>query len=103
MSKKQISIRLDQVTTDQIKDLKRWNNSTQTGIIARAVERYHRERMETMTDYNRASSRVENTPELVAHAETILADWPEGDEHWQWVITAPVAEIVDWAETVEQQ
>jgi hypothetical protein len=30
----------------------------------------------------------------------ILYDWPEGEEHWEWVCTAPVAEIVGWAEVV---
>jgi excisionase family DNA binding protein len=49
-----------------------------------------------------ARERVRSTPALDAHADTILYDWPEGDEHWQWVFTADVDEIVDWAETVER-
>lgn len=52
------------------------------------------------TLYQRAAERVRNTPELEPHADTILYEWPEGDEHWQWVIDAPVAEIVRWAESV---
>jgi len=49
----------------------------------------------------RAHARVNETPELAAHRDTIFGDWPNLDEHLEWVVTAPVAEIVDWAETVE--
>lgn len=52
--------------------------------------------------YEDANARVESTPELAAHADTILYDWPEGAEHWEWVCTAPVADIVDWAACVER-
>ena len=48
--------------------------------------------------YAQAKVRVQDTPALAEHADFILADWPEGDDHWQWVATAPVAEVVDWAE-----
>ncbi len=48
-----------------------------------------------------AKQRVEHTPELAAHADTILYPWSEGEEHWRWVVAAPVAEIVEWAENVE--
>jgi len=50
----------------------------------------------------RAIWRVQDTPELTAHADTILANWPGGDRHWVWVIEAPVQEIVAWAERVER-
>lgn len=49
-----------------------------------------------------AKARVDATPELAKHRATILYDWPEGAEHWEWVCTAPVAEIVDWSEAVER-
>ena len=48
--------------------------------------------------FEAARTRVQDTPELAAHADFILADWPEGDEHWRWVASAPAVEIVDWAE-----
>ena len=48
--------------------------------------------------FDAARTRVQDTSALAAHADFILADWPEGDDHWQWVATAPVAEVVDWAE-----
>ena len=53
--------------------------------------------------YVKAERRVSDTPELEAHHETIFADWPEGDEHYEWIATAPVAKIVDWAEAIEAE
>ncbi len=50
-----------------------------------------------------AQARVDSTPELARYEDTIMYDWPQGDEHWQWVCQASVAEIVDWAETVERE
>jgi len=49
----------------------------------------------------KAEKRVAKSPRLQKHSETIFYDWPEGDAHWQWVATAPVKEIVSWAEHVE--
>jgi hypothetical protein len=49
------------------------------------------------THYAAAARRVRNTPELDAYRDTILADRNEGSDHWQWIASAPVAQIVDWA------
>lgn len=54
-----------------------------------------------MSHEKQARERVANDAALAAHAETIFYDWPEGDEHLEWIATAPISEIVDWAETVE--
>lgn len=43
-----------------------------------------------------ASWRVHHEPKLWPHREFILGDWPEGDEHLVWVVTAPIEEILDW-------
>ena len=48
--------------------------------------------------YNLAQERVRNTPELAPHEAFILADWNEGDDHLQWVIDAPTAELLSWIE-----
>jgi hypothetical protein len=32
--------------------------------------------------------------------EALFADWPEGEEHREWLRTASAEEIVDWAEGV---
>jgi len=50
----------------------------------------------------KALARVRAWDRLRKHEATIMHDWPEGDEHWRWVCRAPVAEIVDWAESVER-
>lgn len=31
----------------------------------------------------------------------IFADWPEGDEHFAWLLTASRDEIINWGETGE--
>lgn len=46
--------------------------------------------------YELAERRVQDTPSLAMHRAFIMADWPEGDEHWEWLATAPIEEIVDW-------
>jgi len=56
----------------------------------------------TQDSEEQARRRVETTPELKAHEDTILYDWPNRNEHMRWVATAPVEEIVDWAKSVEQ-
>jgi len=48
-----------------------------------------------------AERRVNASPKLSQYRDTIMYDWPEGNEHWRWVINAPVTEIVDWAESVK--
>jgi hypothetical protein len=48
--------------------------------------------------YDRAAARVDNDPRLSPHREFILADWPEGDEHWAWVIAASTEEILSWVD-----
>ena len=45
-----------------------------------------------------ARNRVDSTEALKPFEATIFYDWPNWDEHLEWIATAPVAEIVDWAE-----
>lgn len=35
--------------------------------------------------------------------DTATADWNEGDEHQEWLNTAPAAEIADWVATIIEQ
>lgn len=49
----------------------------------------------------KAEKRVDASSELMEYKSIIMYDWPEGNEHWRWVQTAPISEIVDWAKTVE--
>ena len=73
--------------------------STSDAKRAAAIENGKRGGAPTLRD--RAERRVNNSPRLNPHRDTILHDWPEGNEHWRWVLKARIAEIVDWAETVE--
>ena len=49
---------------------------------------------------NLARARVAETAELAPFAHIIFTDWPNWDEHLEWVVSAPTEEILDWAETV---
>jgi len=51
---------------------------------------------------NKARQRVQDTPELQQYRDVIFADWPEGDEHLQWIASAPLAEIVSWASEIAE-
>ena len=56
-----------------------------------------------MTDWRlRAHRRVRSSARLREHFDVIFYDWPVGDEHYQWIATAPIAEIVAWAEVVQK-
>ena len=46
---------------------------------------------------NLAQLRVDNSPELQKYETIIMYDWPEGDEHWNWVLTEKIELILEWA------
>lgn len=51
--------------------------------------------------FDRARRRVNETPELDARRHVILLEeWPNDLDHWEWVTTAEVSEIVAWADAV---
>jgi hypothetical protein len=47
-----------------------------------------------------AIRRIDQTPKLQPFRELILHECPDGDERWNWVATAPVEEIVNWAQSL---
>ena len=51
---------------------------------------------------NAAHTRVSVIPELDQHSKIIFTDWPREPEHLYWVLCAPAAEIVSWAEEIEE-
>lgn len=53
--------------------------------------------------YSRAALRTEFSPELSKYSEIIMQDFPEGQEHWQWVAQADIGEIVSWAKIIKRQ
>lgn len=54
-----------------------------------------------MHTYDEMVTRIDNTPELEPYREVLVYDWPNEQEHIDWVCTAPVAEIVAWAREIE--
>jgi hypothetical protein len=73
---------------------------TDQTVITVAIDRMYRE--ETMNTETAARQRVNATPELAVYEDIIFYDWPNWDEHLEWVATAPVEEIVQWAATVRR-
>lgn len=62
-----------------------------------------RDEQRTLDLIGAAELRVRRNPALFRLRDVILADWEEGDAHWQWVGTAPAEEIIDWALTVANE
>jgi hypothetical protein len=54
-----------------------------------------------VTPYNKARKRFDSRVTLWPHEDTIFADWPEGDDHWNWIATAPCKDIIEWATDIE--
>jgi len=47
-----------------------------------------------------ATRRVENSDALEPYRDIILYDWPEGEEHLEWIVTADESEILEWASII---
>lgn len=71
-------------------------------LAATALEAYTEEmnKMDKTNWYDKAMVRLDAEPALDAHRDTITSDWNETD-HWQWIATAEISEIVAWAEEIE--
>ncbi len=46
--------------------------------------------------------RIEETPGLAPYRQVFLDDWPAAEELWAWAFQAPVAELRDWAELLQE-
>ena len=49
-----------------------------------------------MNAYERMIARIDAEPELEAHRDTLTYDWPNAEEHYEWVATAELTEIISW-------
>lgn len=49
-----------------------------------------------------ARKRVHANPRLRKHERVIFDDWPNWDQHLRWIKNGTVAEIIAWAEAIEQ-
>lgn len=52
----------------------------------------------TQTPYDQAEQRVWTLGLTEAQQEFCLQDWPDGDEHWTWLLTAAREEILSWCQ-----
>jgi len=102
MAKNQVNVRISDYTRERL-DILTIRHGTQTEAVAIAIDRLYVEEIGDGTVlYDMARDRVRGSETLAAHEEFILADWPEGADHWCWVITAPVSEIISWAEAGQE-
>lgn len=65
-----------------------------------ADERILRRKAQDMLQ-DAVENRVHAHDELEAIRNLIYYEWPNQWDHMAWVASAPIAEIVDWADTVE--
>lgn len=49
----------------------------------------------------KARRRVQFDERLKPYHDTIFYDWPNWDEHLEWIANAPLTEIISWLESVE--
>jgi hypothetical protein len=49
-----------------------------------------------------ARNRVRNSARLGLYADIIFADWPNWEEHMEWVATASADEIISWAKATQK-
>ena len=54
------------------------------------------------TNYEKIQARINKNPALVAYADLLQYDWDDADEHADWVATASVSEIVEWAQQIRE-
>jgi len=95
---------------DSVKDVARWfyEDDSYSGwpetkevVIAALVAEYEEDCDHSSKLYEMAERRVSGRRKLRKHADFILADLSEGDEHLAWVIASPVADIMRWVESCE--
>ena len=99
----QISTSVSTETRKQANELVAQCGYSLRDVISIAIEKLHTEKIYEVNKMNyetKARERVRNTPELNAVRDVIFYDWGDWDNHMEWIATAPVAEILDWAETV---
>lgn len=109
--KKSTHVRLSDLTVRQLAALVAATGNTQTEIIEKAIDRLHQQEINTMTStelhyqngqaVSIADDRLANIARLAnvtyeQAREFITADWDEGDEHVNWILTASDNEIASW-------
>jgi hypothetical protein len=118
MSKQQLNVRIGQRARSELDQMTEFTGNTEGEIVEQALHDYYvatiragmatnaaqaAERTETMDGTERIERRIEQHPELEPYRAALVYDWPNWNEHVEWATTARVAEIIDWAQTVEQK
>jgi hypothetical protein len=50
-----------------------------------------------------SEDRVNAEPSLVPYYDILIEyDWDNQGDHWRWVATADIDEVIDWAETIKE-
>lgn len=52
--------------------------------------------------YDAARRRVDADPDLLEHRDLLLHPWPDAEEHFEWVVTAPTSELLAWARPLKK-
>jgi hypothetical protein len=51
-----------------------------------------------------ADDRVNAIPSLKEYRDILIDyDWDNQEDHWEWVATGDVGDILDWARTIREQ
>ena len=52
--------------------------------------------------YEAAAKRIDDNTELEQYRDLITYDWGDMEAHWRWVASAPIAEIIEWAQGIRE-
>lgn len=97
--KQQINFRASDLTIRQLAQLQNLTGMSQTELISTAVDRmYREENMNTTSKYDQARARMSEFEFTDEQMDFIFADWSEGEEHYDWLLTASKDEIEGWGE-----
>jgi hypothetical protein len=59
--------------------------------------------MRTSVWYEMAVARVDGDPKLRPYRDLLVEyDWPEGEQHYEWVATASTATLIKWAKGIRE-
>jgi hypothetical protein len=61
------------------------------------ARRYYEEGIMPDSPYDRAVARVDGDDRLRPHRAVLIRQYPEGDQHYDWVATTATATLIRWA------
>ena len=116
MTRRQVNLRINDVTEQQLDDLREMGYSVTSAVTVAIDRMWHQEcqKGEAAMDYRIDREKLEVVTALLnqqvdPRAEehvveaTICGDWHEGQEHQDWIDSAEPQEIVDWLASFYQE